>query len=83
MPESASRSRKKKAYTPPPASSAPRLSRPWYAPVCVGLLLLGLVWVVVTYISEWAFPIPDIRAWNLAIGFGIMMAGFVMLMRWR
>ncbi|MFV0427463.1 MAG: cell division protein CrgA [Beutenbergiaceae bacterium] len=83
MPKSASRPRKKPAYTPQQRSSAPELSKSWYAPVCVGLLILGLVWVVVTYISEWTYPIPDIRAWNLAIGFSIMMLGFVMLMRWR
>jgi hypothetical protein len=83
MPESASRGRKKPAYTPPTRSSAPTLSKPWYAPVCVTLLLIGLAWVVVTYISEWAYPVPGIGAWNLAIGFATMMAGFVMLMRWR
>lgn len=83
MPESASRPRKKPAYTPPPRSSAPELSKAWYAPVCVTLLIVGLVWVVVTYISEWTLPIPGIRAWNLAIGFSVMMVGFVMLMRWR
>ncbi|GAB2984686.1 cell division protein CrgA [Actinotalea caeni] len=83
MPESASRRRKKPAYTPPPASSQPALSKPWYAPVCVALLIIGLIWVVVTYISDWSYPIPNIRAWNLAIGFSVMMVGFVMLMRWR
>lgn len=83
MPESASRGRKKPAYTPQQRSDAPALSKPWYAPVCVALLIVGLIWVVVTYISEWAFPIPGIRAWNLGIGFAIMMVGFVMLMRWR
>ncbi|WP_156253765.1 cell division protein CrgA [Pseudactinotalea terrae] len=83
MPESASRRRKKPAYTPPPASSAPKLSKPWYAPVCVALLIVGLVWVVTTYIAEWAFPIPGIGGWNLAIGFTVMMVGFIMLMRWR
>lgn len=83
MPESASRPRKKPAYTPPPQSSAAKLSKPWYAPVCVSLLVVGLIWVVVTYIAEMAIPIPEIGAWNLAVGFGIMMVGFIMLMRWR
>lgn len=83
MPESASRSRKKATYTPPPVSTAPKRSRAWYAPVCVGLLILGLVWVVTTYIIESQGPIPGIGAWNLLAGFLVMMVGFVMLMRWR
>jgi hypothetical protein len=30
-----------------------------------------------------AFPIPDIGAWNLVIGFGIAFIGFLMTTRWR
>lgn len=49
----------------------------------VTLMILGLVWVVATYLAQSAWPVPGIGNWNLAIGFGIMMIGFVMTMRWR
>ncbi len=55
----------------------------WFKPVMVGFMLLGLVWVLVFYISGSRFPIPDIGAWNLAIGLGIAMIGFLMTTRWR
>lgn len=55
----------------------------WFKPIMVGLMLLGLVWVLVFYLSSMAFPIPGIGAWNLVIGFGIAFAGFLMTTRWR
>ncbi len=55
----------------------------WFKPVMVGFMLLGLVWVLVFYISGNKLPIPDINAWNLLIGLGIAMIGFLMTTRWR
>ena len=81
MPES--RNRKKVAYTPPPAKAEPKPNPAWWAPVMVGLMVFGLVWVVVTYLFSADYPIPGIDNWNLAIGFVIMLAGFSMTMRWR
>lgn len=56
---------------------------PWFKPVMIGFMLLGLVWVLVFYLSSMAFPIPGIGAWNLIIGFGIAFIGFLMTTRWR
>lgn len=81
MPES--KPRKKPAYTPPPASSAPQPNPRWWAPTMVTLMVLGLVWVVVTYLMQSAGPIPGIGPWNLGVGFAVMMVGFIMTMRWR
>jgi hypothetical protein len=82
MPES--RLRKKGAFTaPPPKSPGPRPSPRWFAPVMVGLLILGLVWVVVYYLSQSKYPVPDIGNWNLVAGFAVLMVGFGMLTRWR
>lgn len=81
MPES--RSRKKVSYTPPPAAQAPKASPSWWAPTMLTLMVLGLVWVVATYIMRFEYPIPGIGNWNLAIGFSLMIAGFSMTMRWR
>jgi len=50
----------------------------------LGLMLLGLLWVVAFYVSDnGSFPIPNIRYWNLVIGFGLMISGFLMTTRWR
>lgn len=55
----------------------------WFKPIMIGLMLVGLVWVLVFYLSGMAFPIPDIGPWNLVIGFGIAFVGFLMTTRWR
>lgn len=81
MPES--RSRKKPAYVPPPESKAPKGNPPWLVPTMVTLMLLGLVWVVVTYITQTAWPIPGIGNFNLLIGFAFIIAGFGLTTRWR
>ncbi|GAA2959671.1 MULTISPECIES: cell division protein CrgA [Microbacterium] len=66
------------------SSSADSAPNPvWFKPVMIGLMLLGLVWVLVFYISGMQFPIPGIDAWNLVIGFGIAFVGFLMTTRWR
>ncbi len=57
MPESSSR--KKAAYIPPPAkSSGPKVNPPWFLPVMLTLMLLGLAWIVVTYLTQSAVPDP-------------------------
>ncbi|WP_425443386.1 cell division protein CrgA [Serinibacter salmoneus] len=56
---------------------------PWFVPTFVSLLVVGLVWVVTTYISQSTYPIPALGAWNLAVGFVLILAGFLMTMRWK
>jgi hypothetical protein len=55
----------------------------WFVPIFVILLVLGLAWVVVNYITSGTYPIPGIGSWNLLIGFGIMLVGFIMTMWWN
>ncbi len=55
----------------------------WFKPIMIGLMLIGLAWVLVFYLSGMQFPIPGIEAWNLVIGFGIAFVGFLMTTRWR
>ncbi|KRE42819.1 cell division protein CrgA [Knoellia sp. Soil729] len=84
MPES--KGRPKPAYTPPRTaqSHATKPNPPWFVPVMIGLMLIGLVWVVTYYISgAHEYPVPAIGRWNLGAGFGFMMAGFLMTTRWR
>jgi hypothetical protein len=49
----------------------------------VAVMILGLVWVVVYYLSQARFPIGAIHNWNLAVGFGLILGGFAMTARWR
>ena len=56
----------------------------WYKPVMFGLMLLGLAWILVFYISgsnQW--PIPVLGQANILVGFGVTMVGFLMTTRWR
>lgn len=81
MPES--RRRKKAAGTP--SESRPRTAGnpPWWVPVMLTLMVVGLLWVVVTYVAQSAYPVPGIGSWNLAIGFALILVGFGMTMRWQ
>lgn len=54
----------------------------WLAPTAVTLLILGLLYLVVYYLSAGTVPLP-IGDWNLAVGFGVMLAGGGMLMFWK
>jgi Cell division protein CrgA len=87
-----SKVRKKSVYTPPEGVLQNRAARTraaepsprWYAGLMVGLLLLGLVWIVVYYVAGDKIPfMVTLAAWNFAIGFGAMVIGLVMSMRWR
>ena len=84
MPES--KGRAKPAYTPPPQHQANKNkpNPPWFVPVMLGLMVVGLLWVVTFYVmAPKVFPIPGIGPWNLAVGFGLMITGFLMTTRWR
>jgi hypothetical protein len=78
-----SRSRKKSAYIPPPKPAGPVVNPTWLVPVMVTLMILGLAWIVVTYLMQSAYPIPHIGQWNLAIGFVLILAGFSLTTRWH
>ena len=88
-----SKVRKKSVYTPPEGSAdakggrAARVAGPsprWYAPVMVTLGLLGLFWIVVYYVAGDRIPfMVSLGAWNFLVGFGAMVAGLIMSMRWR
>ena len=42
----------------------------------VGCFVLGLLWVVVYYVTQTDYPIGAIGLWNMAIGFGLIIVGF-------
>ncbi|MGD0553363.1 MAG: cell division protein CrgA [Streptosporangiaceae bacterium] len=80
-----SRVRKKPVYTPPPTKAAKRkVSAPWIAPTMVGCLLLGLVWIVLYYVTQADMPVlSTLGAWNLVGGFALIIASVVLATQWR
>ncbi|TJY70046.1 cell division protein CrgA [Arthrobacter sp. CAU 1506] len=55
----------------------------WFKPVMFGLMIVGLLWIIVFYITQGAWPLAAAGSWNIMIGFGIAIAGFLMTTRWR
>ena len=57
----------------------------WFKPVMFGFMLLGLLWIVLYYItsSTISLPVPALGQNNIFVGFGIMFIGFLMTTRWR
>ncbi len=85
-----SKVRKKAAYPPPTDRLAPAKPRPpgpshpFYVAVMLGLMLLGLIWLVVNYLAGDRISfMADLGAYNFLIGFALMIAGLLMTMRWR
>lgn len=56
----------------------------WYPIVMAVVLLVGLAYLVVYYLAAQDVPVmKDIGAWNFAVGFGILLVGLGMAVRWR
>ncbi len=81
-----SRVRRKAAYTPPPTGvpKKKKHSPPWLAPLMLALFVIGILWLVVYYISAGSLPgFSSLGDWNLAVGFGLIIAGFMLSTQWR
>ena len=48
-----------------------------------GLMLVGLTWIIVYYVSQGTLPVRSLGDWNIMVGFGILFVGFLMTTRWR
>ena len=55
----------------------------WLVLVMLASFLIGLIWIVIFYISSTSYPIPGIGAWNMMVGFGFVGVGFSLATRWR
>jgi hypothetical protein len=81
--------RKKKVYTPPTdvrpvAPAATKKPSPIWLPItAVSLIVFGIGWLVVYYLSETAYPVRSWSYWNLLVGFGAMIVSLGLLSRWR
>jgi Cell division protein CrgA len=78
-----SRVRSKTVYTPPARSAKAKVSPPWLLPAMLGSLVFGLVWIVVFYVSQQAYPIHAIGGWNLVVGFAFVVGGLGLATRWH
>lgn len=84
-----SKVRKKKDFTVNPANRTPVKvkvgpSSIWYVSVMLGFMLVGLLWLLVYYLAaENIGWMNDLGAYNFLIGFGFMVVGLVMTMKWR
>ena len=84
MPES--KKRKKAVYTPPPAPGSVRKKKPspiWLAPLMLALFGIGILWLVVFYITNGDLPVEALNNWNLVVGFGFIVLGFALSTQWR
>ena len=83
-----SRLRKKKKDNRPEILLAERdpaeiESPAWLAPTMIGAFLVGLFWIVIFYVSQTQYPIPNLGAWNMVVGFAFIGVGFSLATRWR
>ena len=87
--------RKKKVYTPPAemrpqqTAAANKPSPVWVPALAVTLIVVGIAWLVVYYLTNGFFDVSALGVlnrlgyWNLAIGFGCMVAALGVLSKWR
>ena len=55
----------------------------WFKPIMFGLMLVGLTWIIVFYVSSGTLPVASLGDGNILVGFGILFVGFLMTTRWR
>jgi hypothetical protein len=63
----------------------------WFKPVMFGFMIVGLIWIITYYVTSAQFPLGgalneaglNVGNWNILIGFGIAMVGFMMTTRWK
>ncbi len=86
MPESRRRRRKQ---TPPPPQAWAGESRSsgsgqWVPITGSALSIIGIAWIVTFYVAGSSIPImSDVGNWNLLIGMGFIVAGFLVFTRWE
>ena len=93
MPESKKRKRPERTSRP---SGSPAAAQPvkkkgpsprWLAPLMLTLFGIGVLWLVVFYITQGGMGgLPyasDWENWNLLVGFGFIIAGFGLSTQWR
>jgi len=49
----------------------------------LGSLVIGLVWIVIFYVSQQKLPVSALGAWNLVIGFVFLVGGVILATKWQ
>ncbi|WP_426509088.1 cell division protein CrgA [Dactylosporangium sp. McL0621] len=88
--------RKKKVYTAPaelrPQETVSARRRPspvWVPALAVAFVVIGIAWLVSYYLTQgffdvnWLSTLADLKYWNLAIGFGFLVASLAVFSKWR
>jgi hypothetical protein len=85
VPKSRVRKKNDGGADPKPATPAKKGPSPaWLVPAMLALFGIGVLWLVVYYVSGGEAPvIRDLGPWNLAVGFGFIIAGFGLSTQWR
>jgi hypothetical protein len=90
-----SKVRKKNDFTIRPVSRTPVKvkagpSSIWFVAFFLGLMLIGLLWLLVFQLAVAGGNPPgllmwmsDLAQWNYAIAFAFMISGLLLTMRWR
>ncbi len=87
-----SKVRKKTSYTAAPVTGATssasgkivKPSPPWYPIVMAAFLVIGLAYIVVYYMAAQSIPFMNsLGSWNFAVGFGFLIIGLGLAVRWR
>jgi hypothetical protein len=90
-----SKVRKKNDFTVRPVSRTPVKvksgpSSVWFVAFFVGLMLIGLVWLLVFQLGATGYDVPraltwmaNLGPWNYAIAFAFMITGLLLTMRWH
>ncbi|MEY3029297.1 MAG: hypothetical protein RL198_694 [Actinomycetota bacterium] len=85
---SAARAHEKRDFNTIGGMSEQKENPTWYKILMFGFMIVGLLWILVYYISSARYPLGsfapiNLENWNILIGFGILMVGFIMTTRWR
>jgi hypothetical protein len=85
--------KKTTTYQPSPASGprgaagGAKMAKPspaWYPIVMAAFLLIGLAYIVVYYMAAESIPFMNsLGSWNFAVGFGFLIIGLGLAVRWR
>ncbi|MBX7433762.1 cell division protein CrgA [Mycobacterium sp. Y57] len=90
-----SKVRKKNDFTINPVSRTPVKvkagpSSVWFVVLFIGLMLIGLTWLIVFQLAGSGPDAPGflqwmaaLNVWNYAIAFAFMITGLLLTMRWR
>ena len=55
----------------------------WSKAIMLGLLVVGLLWLIVYYLFQGTYPVPGIGTWNIGVGLALMMVVLIMTTKWR